>query len=172
MKYPVFALFALCLFLTAACQGGSADTSTAAASDPNELKAQILTEVIASKAMLNKYDSTFQETNLFVRKMKQSWSGLGQEKQAQVRKIHEGIMVFTDPYEEIDRDIAQLESLSEKLGAGTAKVEDAQKEFETLRKQMQTAGQQLTAAKVDFAALKAEFERIFSEANQQATGKQ
>ncbi|MFN0215953.1 MAG: hypothetical protein ACKVT2_16965 [Saprospiraceae bacterium] len=172
MKYPVFALFALCLFLMAACQGGGADSSTAAASDPNTLNAQILAEVLASKALLSKFDSTFQETNLFVRKIKQNYSGLGDEKKAQVMKIHEGIRVFTDPYEEIDRGIAQLESLSEKLGTGTAKVEAAQKEFETLQKQMHTAGEQLTAAKVDFAGLQAEFERIFAEANQQAAGKQ
>ncbi|MBK6996203.1 MAG: hypothetical protein IPH31_15225 [Lewinellaceae bacterium] len=172
MKYPVFALFALSLFLIAACQGNEAGNSNAAGADPNNLNAQILAEVLASKALLTKFDSTFQETQLFVIKMKQNISGLGDEKRAQVMKIHEGIRVFTDPYEYIGINIGQLETLSEKLGTGTVKVEDAQKEFETLQKQMQTYGEQLTSAKVDFAGLKAEFEQIFTEANQQAAGKQ
>jgi len=174
MKYPVFALFALCVFLMAACQGGGgADTSNATPTitDPNQLNEEIMIEIIAAKAMTNKYDSTFQKTMLFVRKMKQSVSGLGEEKKKQVMKVHEGIRVFTDPYEILLNGTVQLEALSVKLSAGSANVVDVQKEFEPLKKDMELATKQLAAAQVDFAALEAKFERIFTEANQQAAEK-
>lgn len=172
MKYPVFALFALCLFLLAACQGGDAGASATASSDPNNLSAQIQAEILASKALLSKYDSTYNVVLPFVTKMKQNFAGLGDEKKAQVKKIHEGIRVFLDPYAVSTYNIGQLEELSKKIDTGTVKVEDAQKEFETIKMQLKTNGEKLVAAKVDFAGLMAEYEGMFKEANQQAAGKE
>ncbi len=172
MKYPVFALFALCLFLTSACQGSGADKATAESNDPTNLNAQIQAEILASKAMLSKYDSTYNVVLPFVMKMKQGFAGLGDEKKAQVKKIHEGIRVFLDPYAVSTYNIGQLEELTQKLNAGTVKVEDAQKEFEMIKKELQTNGEKLVAAKVDFAGLMAEYEGMFEEANQQAAGKE
>lgn len=172
MKYPVIALFALCLFLTSACQSGGADKATAESTDPNNLNAQIQTEILASKTLLSKYEATYNEIMPFVVKMKQGVSGLGEEKKAQVKQIHQGIRVFLDPYAVSIYNIGQLEELSKKIDAGTIKVEDAQKELEMIKKELQTNGEKLIAAKVDFAGLMAEYEGMFDAANQQAAGKE
>lgn len=179
MKYSVFALLSLSLLWVISCQNnssstteGSGNSEVPAAADIPKLNEQILTELFEGRSLARKYDSTFQQHMVLVKSMKSSWSLLNESNQARVRKIHEDIMNFTSPYEEIQLYTTQLDSLSAQLTSGRVQLPEAQKEFEKLRAQLKTSKTNLPSAQVNLEKNKAEFDAIFTEANKKAAGAQ
>lgn len=178
MKYSVLALFSLSLLWAISCQNNSSpstegtDTADAPAADAPKLNEQILTELFEGRSLARKYDSTFQQQMVLVKSMKSSWSLLNEANQGRVRKIHEDIMKFTNPYEEIQLYTTQLDSLSAQLTSGRIQIPEAQKEFVKIRAQLKTSKTNLPLAPVDLEKNKAAFDAIFTEANKKASGAQ
>lgn len=185
MKYSVFALLALSLFLFADCQNtpaGSGDTATGSAPsslsvdppppapDLKSLNAQVMTDLIGGRTLLRKYDSTFQQASGLIREMKHTYRIVPDPEKESISKIHESLFPFLDAYIKQRAATDQLDSLTAHIMNNSVKLEDAQKEYISARATMITEGQKLTAAKVDLESCKSQFETIFAKANKAAEG--
>lgn len=184
MRYPVFASFALLLFLVAACQNtptaGSDPTSSsdpnyppvsiapiAPSDDPDKLREQIMTDFLAAKQESKKLAPAYEESFGVIKTMKMHWGTQGASEKEHIERLVQDAMKFRVLYEEHGRYAAQLDSLFLNVTNGTLKLEDAQSEYVEIRTKLLTAGGRLPTAQERVQAVKSEFERDFPGASRQ-----
>ncbi len=177
MKYPVFALLALCLFSLASCQNnpsgsGSASSlevsptnisTVAPAADPKTLSEQMMTDFLEAKKESRKFAPANADNFQMIKNMKMSWSSQGDAEKAHIEKLVREAMMFFEVYQKHEQCIENLDSLSAQVMRGTVKLEDAQKQYVDLREQLKEAGGRLQAGEEKMKAVKNEWERDFPE---------
>lgn len=175
MKYSVFALFALSLFLVASCQNnsgadGSGSTSGNEAgalpsiepsSDPNKLSEQIMTDYLEAKAFSKKFTPIYDTSFVVIKTMKMTGSPLGESERAKILPMIEEAMKFRLAYEEHQRCIEQLDSISIKISKEAITIEEAQKEYLNVRKRLGSSAAVLPAEQGTIQQVKSKFEQAF-----------
>lgn len=192
MRYSVFALFALTVFMWTACQNkpaanqdGTTNTETTAPptstgvvnvpvsdlpNDPNTMKDQILKDFLATRAFSYKFDSTYHKAMKLTLEIKQSQKGLSEETLFKVRSIAAQSIQFSVAYEEYLQLTEQLDSVSTYLGQGVINTDEARRRYNAVMTQVKPAGEKLLANQIDYNALRKEYEEIFAGANRKASG--
>jgi hypothetical protein len=171
MKYSIFSLFALSLFLFANCQNGTgsgesgSETAYVApitpAADKNTLAQQILTDFLEAQKESKKYAAAQEETFQLIKTMKMSWGSQNDAGKAHIEKLVKDAMEFYMDYEVQKAGVSKLESLSTQVMEGSIAIEDAQKEYLNIRKEALGAGGLLQAKLEKVNAVKAEWARDF-----------
>jgi len=184
MKYSIFSLFSLSLFLLANCQNGpgSGESGSVAAyvapvtpaADKNTLAQQILTDFLEAQKESKKYAAAQEETFQLLKNMKMSWESQNDTDKAHIEKLVKDAMEFYMDYEVQKAGVAKLETLSSQVMNGSIAIEDAQKEYLSIRKEALGAGGLLQSKLEKVNAVKAEWARDFPALNtqQQATPQQ
>ena len=181
MKYSVFALFALSLFLIASCQnnsgadgsGATSGTETSAlpsiepSSDPNKLSEQIMTDYLQAKAFSKQFTAVYDTSFVVIKTMKMTGSPLGESERAKILPWIEEAMKFRTAYEDHQRCIEQLDSLSIKISKEAITIEQAQKEYLAVRKTLGSAAAILPAEKGTIQNVQSKFEQAFPGAARQ-----
>ncbi len=171
MKYSIFSLFALSLFLLARCQNntGSETSNTESAyvapitpaADKNTLAQQILTDFLEAQKETKKYEAAQEETFQLIKTMKMSWASQGDAEKAHIEQLVKDAMQFYMDFEVQKAGVSKLEALSTQVMEGGITIEDAQKEYLSIRKETLGAGGLLQAKLEKVNAVKAEWARDF-----------
>ena len=177
MKYPVFALLALCLFSLSNCKNSSSNgadvntgvnTSTesvvsteAPASDPTALNQQILLDLVAGRTLSKTYAPANEETFELIKSMKMSMASQSEADRAKIATLVSGAMGFYQTYQAHRGYTDQLDSLTVYLKRGTVSLENIQKDYLSTRDQMKEAGSKLKGEQENMKAAKSEWERQF-----------
>lgn len=165
MRYSVFALLALSLFLLANCQNNnnataSGDSNTpdnisipviTPADRPDSLSVQILTDFLAAQKITQQYTPAYTESFEFVKSMKMKWGEQNDVGKAHIQNLVKDAVQFQFAYDAHMRHASSLDSLSGKIATGAIALEDAQKAYLNIRTKLLTeeARLPLTQAKLE-----------------------
>ncbi len=165
MKFSVFSLFALSLFLLVSCknnsgaptEGGSTDAGTVAgaeavapitlSSDPSKLNEQIMTEFLAARKVAREFTANYDESFEVIKTMKMAYASKDDAGKEKIKQLVGEAMKFREDYETIMGCTDQLDALSQQLGKNEVKIEDAQKLYAEIRVKMLAAQSRLPAEK-------------------------
>ena len=171
MKYSIFTLFALSLFLLARCQNNTGSDTYGSesayvapitpAADKNKLAEQIFTDFLEAQKATKKYASAQEETFQLIKTMKMSWASQTDTEKAHIEKLVKDAMEFYMDYEVQKAGVSKLEALSTQVMEGSIPMEEAQKEFLIVRKETLGAGGLLQAKLEKVNAVKVEWARDF-----------
>lgn len=185
MKYPVLASFAFGLSLLAfSCQNSPASSSDASstdisagiaqtsssvtpASDPNKLSEQILTDMLAGKAMARKVAPTYEESFNVIKSMKLTGAPLGESERAKIMPFVQDASKFRSTLEAYQTCTDKLDSLSTWISTKKISIEDAQKEYLAVRDQMKEAEGKLPDELDQYQSAKKGFEQAYPNAVKQ-----
>ncbi len=173
MKYSVFALLALSLFLFPSCQNNSSNpeatgalsTTTAEPGKPtaeqNNIREQIMTDFLAAKKETAQYTAAYDQSLETIKVMKMAWGGKSDADKAKIEQLVKEAMQFRLDYETQMNSVEQLDALSNNITLGNISMEDAQKEYKTIRARMQEAAARLPQGPGAVQSAKQQFDQAF-----------
>jgi hypothetical protein len=159
--------YLLLILLAIGCEQRAPNVS---ASNDTELNDLLIADLLEWKAQARALAPHYQAASAIMGEMSIAGRYGGASVRKPLRDLQGKISKFTNPYEDYNVQIVQLDSLSAKLYTKRISFGEAKKAHDALRKRWAEVSGQLTAAQADTTAWRSEFDAIFQQANQNAAG--